>query len=177
MSRRQGIRTAFVAACVATVLVGCENLEPTPAERAAVEQAAREYLGALAEAYSSLDPRPLQAYATGSEIAAVSTLLRKLAGSGDRLEASLLQVDVDSIRVFREVNATVRLVEVWDVRRVDAYNGQEKGHNPRSVQSSIVQMRLIEGRWRVTARQVQGVEGPHRWRVETPRPQATEDAG
>jgi hypothetical protein len=173
---RRSPRLAVVLVAVALVgLQACEDVEPEAAEREAIEAVLENYLHALARAYSERDVSVLSDYATGSEMAAVQKLLRQLAGGGDRLEATLLQWDVERIEVFREVNATVRLTEVWDVGRFDAYSGVERGRNPQSVQSSLVQLRLMDGTWKVTARLVQGTEqGDSRWTVSTPTPAAIE---
>jgi hypothetical protein len=158
----------------ALVLAGtaCENTTPSEVERQQVEAAVRAYLDGLTRAYSELSVAPLEGLATGSEIADVRTILQTLASSGDRVEAHMRTIEFMNMEVFREVNATVTLVEVWDVVRFDAYTGREKGRNDSSVQSSIIQLRRIEGRWMVTARRVRGLEAGPRWAVTTPTPEA-----
>jgi hypothetical protein len=77
--------------------------------------------------------------------------------------------------VFRGINATVRLIEVWDVKRYDAFTGREKGRNPSSLQNSIIQMRLIDGRWVVVGWSLLKVATP----VESPaaEPATESEAG
>ena len=171
---RNRLMAAALVALVAMMCVGCEDTVPTPAEREAVESRVTAYLHALAEAYSSLNISALEEHASAPEIQEVRKVLRGLAGTGDRVEAKLLSVDFTSLDVFREVNATVTLTEVWDVTRFDAFDGREKDRNPTSIQDSIIQLRLTEDRWRVTARRVLGQEAGPRWRVETPAPEAGE---
>lgn len=169
------------ASCIGIMVVvtlagiGCENTEPTADDRAAVEEVLHGYLAALAASYSSLDVEPLEQWATGSEIAAVHKTLRGLVGTGDRVDATLTGLEIESLEIFREVNATATLLEVWDVARFDAFNGREKGRNPSSVQNTIIQLRLMEGSWKVTARRV--LDDPaarSRWNVATPVPQGEE---
>ena len=161
---------AVALAAFAFTAVACEDSTPTPEQRQAIEQRVRGYLEALASAYSSLDASKLEPWASDNEIAAVRKVLRTLMASGDRVDAKLLQVEFDEVAVFRMVNATVRTVEVWDVGRFDPYTGREKGRNPSSVQHAIIQLRLVNGVWRVTARRVLESSGPNRWGLPTPGP-------
>jgi hypothetical protein len=156
--------------CMALVCGGCEDTVPSEQDRVIVEDAVTAYLHALADAYSTLSVEPLEAVAAGNEIEEVRRTLRGLAGTGDRVEARLLSVEYASINIFREVNATVTTTEVWDVTRFEAFTGRQRGHNPTSIQDSIIQLRLIDGRWRVSARRVVGQEAGPRWNVETPTP-------
>jgi len=166
--------TAITLALVlALVTQGCEDTTPSEEQHAAIEKALHGYLGQLAEAYSGLDASVLENHATGGEIASVQRLLNTLATSGDRVESDLLGLEFEDIQVFREVNATVRLMEVWDVGRYDAYTGHEKGRNPGSIQHSLIQLRLMDGRWMVTARRVLETEGQSKWTVPTPAPDET----
>lgn len=169
------------ASCIGIMVVvtlagfGCENTNPSADDRTAVESVLHGYLAALAESYSSLDVEPLQEWATGSEIAAVHKTLRGLVSTGDRVEATLTGLEIESMEIFREVNATATLLEVWDVARFDAFNGREKGRNRSSVQNTIIQLRLMDGAWKVTARRV--LDDPaaqSRWKVETPVPEGEE---
>jgi hypothetical protein len=159
---------ALALAVVVLNAVACENSTPTPAQKQAIEQRVKGYLEALASAYSSLDATRLEPWASENEIAAVRKVLRTLMASGDRVDAKLLQVEFEDVEVFRMLNATVRTVEVWDVGRFDPYTGREKGRNPSSVQHAIVQLRLINGTWVVTARRVKESSGPNRWGLPTP---------
>jgi hypothetical protein len=151
------------------VMVGCENTTPSAEERAAVETAVGEYLNALASAYSTFDLSPLDGLASPNEIAAVRKLIRRLGTTGDRLDSHLLLFEVDDMEIFREINATVRLVEVWDVLRYDATTGVEKGHTPNSIQYSLLQLRLVDNKWIVVGRSV--------LRRETPAPPSSGDQG
>ncbi len=143
---------------------------PSDAERAAVETAVNGYLHALAASYSDLDASRLEAWASPQEIAAVRTLLRGLAATGDRVEAQLRGVEIQKWHLFRTVNASLSLVEVWDVARFDAFTGREKGTNPNSVQNTLLTLRLIDGTWKVTARRVVEDQPRSRWNVTTPVP-------
>ncbi len=159
----------FLIAGCTLVTVGCENTTPSPEERAAVETAVSEYLNALASAYSTFDLDPLEGLASPNEIAAVRKLIRQLGTTGDRLDSHLLLFEIDDMEIFREINATVRLVEVWDVLRYDATTGVEKGHTPNSIQYSLLQLRLVSGRWIVVGRSV--------LRRETPAPPSDAEQG
>lgn len=150
--------------------VACEDVTPTPEERAAVEEVLTAYLHGLASAYSNLDASDLGILATEAEIQSIQQVLNTLAASGDRVEATLLGYEIERLDVFREINATVRLTEIWDVARYDAYTGVEKARNPQSVQTSIIQLRNMEGEWRTTARRVLESDGESRWAV-TPNPE------
>lgn len=142
------------------VIAGCDNTEPSPEEREAVEVAISAYLDALARAYSNFDTTPLEGVASPNEIAAVRKLIKGLANTGDRVHSTLLVHEVDHMEVFREVNATVRLIEVWDVMRYDPTTGVEKGHTPESIQYTILQLRLVDGNWLVVGRSVLRRETP-----------------
>ena len=149
----------------------CENTEPSPEVRLEVEAAVRGYLGALAEAYSTLDINVLEGHASPNEIAHVKKLLTELLQkTGDRLDAEMVGFDIQSMSVFRSINATVRLWEVWDITRVGASDGIEKGHTT-SIQHTLLQMRLVEGAWICIGRSIMSQETP----VPEESPSPTED--
>ncbi|NOZ78439.1 MAG: hypothetical protein GXP48_04510 [Acidobacteria bacterium] len=173
-------RTWWRAGLVSVVLVplllslgGCENTTPTPKERQEVTAAVMKYLHQLSDTYANMDARRLKGAAGPGEMAAVAKLLHRLAESGDRLEATLLKADIQKISVFRVVNATVQVLEVWDVKRLDAYTGKLKGENPATVQHSVMQLRKINGAWLVTSRTVLETERGSPWKLKTPKPAAT----
>ena len=157
----------LVLALVALISAGCENTDPTAAQREAVETAVRGYLFALAEAYSTLDTSVLEGHASPNEIAAVRKLLKQLVQTADRIDAELIGFEVETMAVFRHINATVRLIEVWDVTRYGAFDGREKGRNPSSLQNTLLQLRLVDGTWIVTGRSILNRETPV---PETPVP-------
>jgi len=151
----------FALTLVMLLASACEDTDPTPEERDAVETAVRGYLGALAKAYSNLDPNDLDGYASPSEKAAVHKLLKELLlKTGDRIDAELVGYDVQSMSIFRGNNATVRLIEVWNITRYGATDGIEKGYTPNSIQNTLLQMRLVEGRWLVIGRSIMQQETP-----------------
>lgn len=164
---RRLVAVGAVLAAVATF--GCENTTPDPEQEAAVQQAVDRYLDALAESYSNLNVKPLEGLASPNEIARVRNLLQSLAQTGDRVDSSLRGYQVDHLEVFREINATVRLIEVWDVVRYNAFTGEEKGRTPDSIQKTVLQLRLVDGKWIVIGRSV--------LERETPPPEGGEDAG
>ena len=147
--------TAMLAVIILTVtLSGCGSAEPTPEERDAVETAVRGYLDGLARSYSTLDLSHLEGFASPVEIRNVRILLQQLANTGDRLEATLVGFEVTGLDIFRDVNSSVALVEVWDLVRFDALNGREKGRTDGSVQTTLIQLRRIEGDWQVIGRHI-----------------------
>jgi hypothetical protein len=149
----------------------CENTEPSPEVRLEVEAAVRGYLGALAEAYSTLDINVLEGHASPNEIAHVQKLLTELLQkTGDRIDAEMVGFDIQSMSVFRSINATVRLWEVWDITRVGAADGIEKGRTT-SIQHTLLQMRLVEGTWICIGRSIMSQETP----IPEESPSPTED--
>ena len=139
----------------------CENTDPTPQESQAVEAAVRGYLFALAEAYSTLDINALEGHASPNEIAYVQKLLTELLQkTGDRLDAEMVGFEIQSMSVFRSINATVRLVEVWDITRYGATDGIEKGRTENSIQNTLLQMRLVDGTWICVGRSIMSQETP-----------------
>ncbi len=150
----------LVLALAVLAAAGCENTEPTAAQREAVETAVRGYLFALAEAYSTLDTSVLEGHASPNEIAAVRKLLKQLVQTADRIDAELIGFEVETMAVFRHINATVRLIEVWDVTRYGAFDGREKGRNPSSLQNTLLQLRLVDGTWIVVGRSILNRETP-----------------
>ena len=149
------VRGIFVVALALTMLVvaACENTDPSPEEAQAIEEAVGGYLSALARAYSTLDINVLEGHASTNEIAAVHKLLKELLQStGDRIDAQLIGFDIETMTVFRGINATVRLIEVWDITRYGAADGIEKGRFESTVQRTLLQLRLIDGRWVVVGR-------------------------
>jgi hypothetical protein len=68
--------------------------------------------------------------------------------------------EIQSMSVFRSINATVRLLEVWDITRYGAADGIEKGRTENSIQSTLLQMRLVEGTWICIGRSIMSQETP-----------------
>ena len=146
---------AVVVTCVVALVGGaCGTEEVPPEQRAAVETAVRGYLDALAQSYSTLNLSHLEGHASPVEIRNVRNLLQQLANTGDRVEATLVGFEVTGLDVFRGVNASVGLVEVWDVVRFDALTGKEKGRRSGSVQTTLIQLRKIDGQWLVIGRSI-----------------------
>jgi hypothetical protein len=130
-------------------------------EAQVVETAVRGYLFALAEAYSTLDINALEGHASPNEIAYVQKLLTDLLQkTGDRIDAEMVGFEIQSMSVFRSINATVRLLEVWDITRYGAADGIEKGRTENSIQSTLLQMRLVEGKWICIGRSIMSQETP-----------------
>lgn len=156
------VKLARWTACAMCLLVavGCGTEGASPEQRAAVEAAVREYLDALSTTYAEMDPSALESHASPNEIQHVDTMLRTLAQGGDRLEARLLGIEFEAVEVFRSVNATVRLVEIWDVGRYDAFSGRETGRNAESIQSTLIQLRRVDGSWIVVGRSIMSQEEP-----------------
>jgi hypothetical protein len=153
--------TVFALSLVMLLVTACENTEPSPAQKKVIEGAVRGYLFALAEAYSTLDVSVLEGHASPNEIAAVKKLLTDLLQkTGDRIDAEMVGFDIQSMSVFRSINATVRLVEVWDITRYGAADGIEKGHTENSIQNTLLQMRLVDGRWICVGRSIMSQETP-----------------
>ena len=149
------VRGLFAVALAAVIVVfaACENTEPSPEQAQAIEEAVGGYLTALAKAYSTLDINVLEGHASVNEIAAVQKLLTELLQStGDRIDAELIGFEIEDMSVFRGINATVRLVEVWNITRYGAADGVEKGRFESTIQKTLLQMRLIDGRWMVVGR-------------------------
>ena len=149
------VRGALVVALALAMLVvaACENTDPTPEESAAIKEAVGGYLTALAKAYSTLDINVLEGHASTNEIAAVHKLLKELLQTtGDRIDAELIGFDIETMTVFRGINSTVRLIEVWNITRYGAADGIEKGHFESTVQRTLLQLRRIEGHWVVIGR-------------------------
>lgn len=145
---------AIAAAVLAVACLGCGTDEPSQEEQFAVEQAVRGYLDALARSYSTLDLSHLEGHASPVEVRNVRNLLQQLANSGDRVEATLVGFEITGLDIFRNVNASVAMVEVWDLIRFDALNGNEKGRTSGSVQTTLIQLRRIDGDWQVIGRHI-----------------------
>lgn len=166
------VRCVFVGALALAMLVAaaCENTEPSPEEATLIEEAVGGYLMALAEAYSTLDINVLEGHASPNEIAAVQKLLKELLQStGDRVDAELIGFDIETMTVFRGINATVRLIEVWNITRYGASDGIEKGRFESTIQRTLLQLRLIEGQWIIIGRSNLEQQTP------VPEPISTED--
>lgn len=153
-ARRTSLTTAIAIGALVLAGSGCGGGGPSPEQQAAVEEAVRGYLDGLAMSYSTLDLSHLEGHASPVEIRNVRNLLQQLANSGDRLEATLVGIEITGVDIFREVNASAAVVEVWDLVRFDALTGREKGRTDGSVQSTLIQLRLIDGEWLVVGRHI-----------------------
>jgi hypothetical protein len=130
---------------------GCEDTTANPEQRAELDRVVAGYLDALAESYSTLDVKPLEGWASPIEVGAVRRILRSMVTTGDRLEATLRGYEIERVAMFRGVNATVWITEVWDLVRYDAFSGKEKGRTGGSVQRPCCSSE-VDGRWQVIAR-------------------------
>jgi hypothetical protein len=155
-------RVAILAALVAVLmpLAACEDTSPDPEEREEVLTAVRGYLDALASAYSELDETRLEEWASPNEIAAIRKLIHGLIQTRDRVDSTMRGFEVEHMEIFRQINATVRLIEVWDVVRYDATTGVQKGRTPDSIQYTLLQLRKVDDRWIVVGRSVLQRETP-----------------
>ncbi len=153
-ARRTSLTAVIAIGALVLAGAGCGAGGPSPEQQAAVEEAVHGYLGALAMSYSTLDLSHLDGHASPVEIRNVRNLLQQLANSGDRLEATLVGIEITGVDIFREVNASVAVVEIWDLVRFDALIGREKGRTDGSVQSTLIQLRLIDGEWLVIGRHI-----------------------
>ena len=63
-------------------------------------------------------------------------------------------IEITGFDIFRQVNASVALVEVWDIIRFEALTGREKGRTNGSVQTTLLQLRRIDGVWQVIGRNI-----------------------
>lgn len=150
-----------LALLLALLGAACEDSTPDQEERAAVEAAVRGYLFALADAYSNLDTSGLEEFASPNEIAAVRKLMQELLQkTGDRIDAEMVGFEIQAMEMFRGINATVRLIEVWNITRYGAADGIEKGTTENAIQNTILQMRLVEGRWKCVGRSILSRETP-----------------
>ncbi|HSL19113.1 MAG TPA: hypothetical protein VLB51_14505 [Methylomirabilota bacterium] len=150
----QRCAAAASLALVALFAAGCEPKGPTAEQRSEIESAVRDYLHALARSYSTLDLSHMEGHASPVEVRNVRNLLQQLANTGDRIEATLVGFEVTGLDVFREVNASVSLVEVWDIVRYNALTGEEKGSRLGSVQTTLIQLRTVDGEWLVIGRHI-----------------------
>jgi hypothetical protein len=153
--------TSVVSIAAVVIVAGaCDTGSPDPAVRADIERTVDGYLHALAESYTNLDVSSLGEWASPNEIQAVRKLLTDLARTGDRIQSTLRGYHIENMEMFREINAAARVVEVWDVVRYDAFTGVEKGRTPDSIQHTLLQLRLIDGRWMVVGRSIMQRETP-----------------
>jgi hypothetical protein len=160
MDRLERLVVAVAVTAVLAAAVGCEQTTPDPEQAVAVETTVERYLDALSESYTNLDVQPLEEWASPNEVARVRNLLQSLVQTGDRVESTLRGYQIDHLEMFREINATVRLIEVWDVVRYNAFTGEEKGRTSDSIQKSVLQLRLVDDRWIVIGRTVLERETP-----------------
>ena len=133
--------------------------ERREAEQRAIEQAVRAYLVEMAEAYRAEDAARLEGVATRREVSGLERRLQDLGAEGRRLEAALDEAVIEEINRYDATNATVRTVEVWDLRVVDRGSGtvlSESLDQRNRVAYHLVRER---GKWLVLFRQLlQNVE-------------------
>ncbi len=175
LGRAGTVKPRMLLIALVAMVIACNGSTPSDEVRQKIEAVTMAYLNDLARAYSENDLGVLKEHAAPREINEVRKLLEELQTTGDRLHSTLLHAEILKVTVFRRVNATVTLTEVWDVGRYDAYTGHEKGRNPHSIQSSIVQMRRIDGIWMVIGRRVMETQKGSAWGVATPIPTSTSE--
>jgi hypothetical protein len=79
--------------------------------------------------------------------------------------------------VFRGINATVRVVEVWEITRYDAATGEQRGHFDNAIQRTLLQLRLVDGTWLVVGRSNLSQETPVAALEATPEPTSDSAGG
>jgi hypothetical protein len=99
------------------LLTGCTSDEAqSRAEKAAIEQTIRSYLPRLSTAYATGDVEPLKAVSVPKEVSRVRRRRNELNQQGKLYEPSFKELTVESISTWKNSNAYVTTVEVWDVR-------------------------------------------------------------
>jgi hypothetical protein len=165
-------RLKLVCAALACLMVfaACETDTPTEKERTEVTQVVHTFLVKLAEAYGNTDITPLEGIAAPRFMARARHDIDLLKAGGDRLEPSLLSLDITDMKIIRHANAYVAATEVWDTKRFDAVTGQLVGHDAHSVLHSHIQLKLIDHKWMVLVRDVDETATGPRLIVPTPTP-------
>ncbi len=151
-------------------VLACESGEPTQAEREEVSRVVRAFVERLAEAYSGMDPAPLEGLVTPRFMERARHDIDLLRAGGDRLEPRLKNLEILSLKVLRRTNAYVAAREIWDTKRFDAFTGELVGHDPDSVLHSHIQLQRVDRRWVVLYREVEETATGPRFVVKTPGP-------
>lgn len=167
------MRLRVAAACLVVLLLGaCERDVPTAEEREAITNLTRAFLLALAQAYSTMDTKPLEGLAAPRLINETWDGILTLRANDDRLDPVLVELTITDIKVLRHANAYVFCTERWDTKRLSVDGSVLKGHDPASVLHSVIQMKKLEGRWVVLYREVEETATGPRFRVRTPAPRS-----
>ncbi len=149
-------------------VAACETGEPSEVEREEISRQVRVFVERLAEAYSGMDPAPLEGVATPRFIKQARHDIDLLRAGGDRLEPRLKNLEVLSLKVLRHTNAYVAARESWDTKRFDAFTGELVGHDPNSVLHTHIQLQRTDRQWLVLYREVEETATGPRFVVKTP---------
>lgn len=131
------------------------SAEQRRAGEEAIERAVRAYLVRMSEAYLAEDAGRLEGVATLREMGGLERRLEELGVEGRRLEPTLVEAVVEEINRYDATNATVRMLERWDLRVVDRGSGTVLSESLG--QSNRVAYHLVRerGEWLVLFRQLQ----------------------
>jgi len=149
-------------------VAACERSEPSEAEREEISRVVRVFVERLAEAYSGMDPAPLEGVATPRFMEQARHDIDLLRAGGDRLKPRLKNLEVLSLKVLRHTNAYVAAREIWDTKRFDAFTGELVGHDPNSVLHTHIQLQRTDRQWLVLYREVEETATGPRFVVKTP---------
>jgi len=154
------IASAFLLLLLLVPLAACApSAEQRRAEDEAIERAVRAYLVKMTEAYLAEDARTLEGVATLREIGGLERRLDALGAEGRRLEPTLEEAVVEEINRYDATNATVRMLERWDLRVVDRGSGTVLSESLDQSNRVVYHLVRERGEWLVLFRQLlQSVE-------------------
>lgn len=157
-----------IASLALAAAVACETEVPTAKEREAITPLVRRFLLQLATSYATLDAAPLAGIGAPRLIEQAGRDIQLLRAGGDRLEPSLVSLEITDLKVLRHANAYVVCTEVWDTRRYDATSGKLVGRDAHSVLHSRIQLKKVKGAWLVLYREVEETATGPRLALPTP---------
>ena len=110
----------FLAAGGAFLGLGaCESdRSADPEDEAQVLEMLEEYLPRLALAYSTSESSVLEGFAAEKEIAGLQGRIRDLQNNSREIHPTFRSVRLESMKVWRHVNAYATTLEVWDLQVV-----------------------------------------------------------
>jgi hypothetical protein len=153
--RAMSLRRLTLALLGAATLACGPTQQQEQAHREEIRQVVAAYLPKLAEAYATGDARVLAGLAVEKEVASVAKSIDDLAGQGLAFRPRLKQLTLEDVTVWRQVNAYVTTMEVWDIDKLVL--GTDRVLSQALDRSDRVryQLKRREGTWQVLYREVE----------------------
>lgn len=154
MTSTRTIPRLVLALAVALAGVACQpTVEQQEADEQELEQALRDYLSVMSQAYATGDMGLLEGRAAPKEIAVIERQITQRAQQGQLWKPTLQELDIEEAEAVG-TTAYVTTIETWDVQVASAGSDRILREEPGLRYRVRYQLTKEDGRWLVLFREI-----------------------